>query len=1689
MNHLASSILYFHGPSGSGRTAIASHMVSDIYDTYPDATVVSFSFRKDSLGNLTRMSFYVSMIRQLLLSQPTSYRRVSAICEWISRECSFSSERLRSLFLSLLKDFSLGPVICLIREAQEESTFSLTNMVDLVRSHRGNSKAIFKVLILGEEPQCDVLRQASDICCEINLADKTWHDAAVGPYIQSRLKGLVHQRPEWQPFGDAVVERLCASTMTFPQARLSMRLLETSKVPSTSRAVAEVIENLPGSMFETYGQALDICQSQCPIPLPYLLRWIHHSVRLLSVNELSVIVALDSRETLSIDDLKANTPLSIYRDLEGASGTLVTIDTMQIYPIHQTMGNILDRQDVVDDGPDCTILLGCLKYLDIVMEHIGTTASGLTDVSGFCPMEGVEFHLLGYAVLFWPEHYKRAKDKSRSKERLLHLLAKKENMEIWSRLYQKYAGVPTDEYSTLNTLLKIASRFGLADIAKEAIVQSRIRESFREDMSKALDLAAGYGHQDIVHLLLQGGAQSSEAMCLATDSGFMSTLEVLVRMRPDMINAKDKHGRSPFVVALLNGSEEIASYLLGKDADSDVGMGPGVTASHLAAKTGQVNTLRLLLGAGIDVKTIPISGDHPLGMASASGFDDIVILLIDNGADINAQDADGMTALHFAVKHGHFSTSALLIDNGASTQKESADGLSPIHLASQEGFLDIVKHLASKQKDFMDEITLDGGDDGPFPSRIISDDSANTLSPLQLAVYNGHDEIVCELLRYVQYNSKADRAIALRIAAEEGFSDIVKLLLNAGFDRVAQDRHGNTALHLAAQGGGEQYTDIVRQLLTSKSNSEELFDSNATNSDGWTALHHAANFGRLSTIRVLLQHGANMEITSNKKSTALHIAAKLGQLEVIKELLEYMICRQDTSMIFLVDDEEYTPFTLAVKEGHTEVVQVLLEASSEEPLKLQGDLNALWIAIENNQEGLIASLVEQGWELKTSNPVKISPLQLAVQSGSSSMVRLLVGLGANLDAKWKDGVTPLHVATDDGKLSIVETLLGEGANEDAKDNRGKTPLHYATCYSNDQPDLVKVLLEGGANVNEQDDEGVTPLWQAAWGHKTKTVKELLKWSPELEHRKAKTGWTALHASHDDVEITRELIGAGANPDALDESGHPPYFLAAGAWNSDGVIQCYVDNGTDIMIETADSMTALHIAASEGVLKNVELLLALGANVNSTNDDTEAPIHLATHQNRRDVVEYLLDHGADREMESFSKGTPLMAAASKPATDTTVLLLEKGVDVNATSEKSPFYTALQAAAVGGFEDITQILLNNGALANITDGTHESPLCAAVMARSLGTVKLLLDAHADIDYAEGPTGTALQLALAIRFGECVDLFLGRGADVNQLSNGRHGTALIAAIDRDDLESVNKLLERGADVELSHPDRGELPIQVAIRKGMLTVLEALLRFKPRTHNKDKLRRGTLSQCIAWKSDSLLPLLLENPDVEIDIDEQDYSKQTPLMLAVLSSSSSIFTRLMNSKPNLNQQDRWGKTALIYAVCRDYDFVVSSLLANGADPLIQDRRGRDALYWAAHESNRRNFDAIFQAIAVYDDESCQPSLLHALNAAVAIHDRRLVEVLFLKAVQHKGWYDYADEDGWTAMYTAERYQHDDIISLLNETAKNEGIVVEAQKNALKIPTEWHLDDMGVGLCPQPDARCIVVGGVLSLLSVLRHVV
>ncbi|KAK7007585.1 ankyrin repeat-containing domain protein, partial [Favolaschia claudopus] len=158
----------------------------------------------------------------------------------------------------------------------------------------------------------------------------------------------------------------------------------------------------------------------------------------------------------------------------------------------------------------------------------------------------------------------------------------------------------------------------------------------------------------------------------------------------------------------------------------------------------------------------------------------------------------------------------------------------------------------------------------------------------------------------------------LHVALRYNLTHITEHILKMQACLESLDKQSNTVIHLAVIN-----PRWLETLLVQKHNIHHK------NLDGRTPLHMAACVPYLpgqmellsnlaSSISILIDHGADIELQDAQGCTPLHLAASSGQLETISCLLE------NKASIHAVDLGQLTPLHHAVKRGDHQAVQILI---------------------------------------------------------------------------------------------------------------------------------------------------------------------------------------------------------------------------------------------------------------------------------------------------------------------------------------------------------------------------------------------------------------------------------------------------------------------------------------------------------------------------------------------------------------------------------------------------------------------------------------------------------------------------------------------------------------------------------------------------------------------------------------------
>ena len=199
--------------------------------------------------------------------------------------------------------------------------------------------------------------------------------------------------------------------------------------------------------------------------------------------------------------------------------------------------------------------------------------------------------------------------------------------------------------------------------------------------------------------------------------------------------------------------------------------------------------------------------------------------LLERGADLAATDEKyGSTALHTASFNGHLEVATTLLDWGAHVDARNNNSLTPLHYAASNGHVELAKLFLARGAD-------------PYAK------SRAGLTPLDKA--QGRPTMVALLRDTIRRTGRRPGAGTLIPAA------------------VRNDLRG-----------------ILTALVAGE-------DVNATDDDGWTALHYAASLGLLAVTRLLLERGASQEVRDHAGLTASQVAAQAGRADVVQSLSDW----------------------------------------------------------------------------------------------------------------------------------------------------------------------------------------------------------------------------------------------------------------------------------------------------------------------------------------------------------------------------------------------------------------------------------------------------------------------------------------------------------------------------------------------------------------------------------------------------------------------------------------------------------------------------------------------------------------------------------------------------------------------------------------------------------------------------------
>lgn len=411
-------------------------------------------------------------------------------------------------------------------------------------------------------------------------------------------------------------------------------------------------------------------------------------------------------------------------------------------------------------------------------------------------------------------------------------------------------------------------------------------------------------------------AQAAPALVDAAEAGDLKAVRAQLREKVD-VDAAQPDGMTALHWAVQRNDLEMTNLLLDAGANHAATNRTGAKPLYLAAINGNAAIIRRLLDAGEDANAVLTGeGETVLMLTAFTGNPAAVKLLLERGAEANTQQFRGQTALMWAAAEGHAAVVKLLLEHGAdpalvsvaSTRPERRPpgGMTALLFAARQGKLDAARALVEAGAD-------------------LNQASADSTSALLIAVVNGHYEVASMLLEHGANPNVADANGRTPLYAAIDLRNVQ--WSQAPAPELPQ------ATHLA----------LIKQLLdagadpsikiTGKVGHRGSFDMRWSELEGGTAFSRAAWNGDIEVMRLLMEHGADPLVKTDKNETALLLLAgagwPLGQGYIRSD--EEIMASLDLFVNELKMDvnatttEGITPVICAVFKGTNDVVQYLVD--------------------------------------------------------------------------------------------------------------------------------------------------------------------------------------------------------------------------------------------------------------------------------------------------------------------------------------------------------------------------------------------------------------------------------------------------------------------------------------------------------------------------------------------------------------------------------------------------------------------------------------------------------------------------------------------------------------------------------------------------------------------------------------------
>ncbi|KAJ1554337.1 hypothetical protein HK405_005358 [Cladochytrium tenue] len=333
------------------------------------------------------------------------------------------------------------------------------------------------------------------------------------------------------------------------------------------------------------------------------------------------------------------------------------------------------------------------------------------------------------------------------------------------------------------------------------------------------------------------------------------------------------------------------------------------------------------------------------------------------------------------------------------------------------------------------------------------------------------------------YNYTSDKNSALHLAARNGHTSTVAVMLRGGARPYIRNKSKNQPIHAAAANG---HLAIVSLLLDAGA------EPGPVANERYTPLHYAVKMDFIDVVRRLIQAGADVNPKTDYLNAPIHFAARMGLVNMVTLLLENGAGLEDPGQ------DKSQPILLAATNGHLSTVQLLLERGAQVACQNVLGSSPVHSAVEGAHLAVLQLLLDAAGSSSSTDVADCTgkrPIHLAAERGNLQAASLLITRGASLAEHKGDCHSPLYLAALEGHTSVVRLMLEHGAELASNDPRNR---------------LILVMIEKARNAPTSEHTSPTSTTPPSNPAPAEPTLDILLTYASLDGRFADTGHRRRH---------------------------------------------------------------------------------------------------------------------------------------------------------------------------------------------------------------------------------------------------------------------------------------------------------------------------------------------------------------------------------------------------------------------------------------------------------------------------------------------------------------------------------------------------------------------------------------------------